>query len=256
MFDDMTSLRTTHPLLALFAVVTLAAGCADDESPIGGLDEEGESEGEGEGGEDEGGEELGACLETVTVLADADTETPEGYKASEIIARAVGTHELEFGAAEVDEGVSILTSVPVVLKVELAVGYDSGEVRYIDSVPSDGSEATCVPRIEADLVLKLVSDDEFFATKLNTVLVSHINEEGLEAPMITNEIEDLGELGTVELVEIEPADPTALSYELGFVFTGDGVVGELRGMASYEDAGIDGDVVVSALGFKLFVFSQ
>lgn len=254
----MTSLRSPRPLLAIFAVMTLAVGCADDDDLIGGLDETaGEDEsGETEEGEGEGGEELEQCVETVTVLADANTPTPEGHTIGEVFALVLGPHDLELMAAEAEGDVSIVTSVPPVLQVELVVSYEAGEIRYIDSVPSDGSAATCVPRVEADVIVSVETGDPFFHSKFDTALVAEVGEGKLEAPTVLRALEDLGELGSVELLEIEPADPTALSYELGFLFSVDGVTGELRGVASYQEAGLDGDVAVSALGFKLFLFSE
>ncbi|PRQ04046.1 hypothetical protein ENSA5_10940 [Enhygromyxa salina] len=255
----MTALRTYRPLIALFAVATLAAGCADDESPIDGSDESaGDEEAEGdtaEGGEGEGGEELNECIETVNVLADAKAESPEGHSLAATIDVIAGPHGIEFAAAEAGEGVSVVINEPEVTKAELDIVYEDGEVRYIESVAADGSEATCVSRLEADVEVRIASEDKFFDAEFAAVLVASLGEEELETPMIIHAVEDLAELGDMELVEIDPADPIDISYELSLMFAAEGLSGALSGLATYEDEGIDGDTVVSALGFDMFLFS-
>ncbi|KIG15656.1 hypothetical protein DB30_05404 [Enhygromyxa salina] len=239
-------------------MMTLAVGCADDEEPIGDIGSEaGESEGgEAEGGEGEGGEELEACIETVTVLADPEATTPQGHRSGEILDLAVGARVLNFLGVASEEGVSVMTSAPAASSVDVAVAYDSGEIRYIDSVASDGSEAECSPRVEADVTLRVSSEDEFFDAEIEAVLIGQITEDSLEAPTLLHEAEDLAELGALELVEIKPADPSSLGFAISFSFAKDGVTGELGGTATYEDPGVDGDVIVSAHAFKLFAFSE
>ncbi|PRQ06596.1 hypothetical protein [Enhygromyxa salina] len=252
-------LRSTRPLLALLAVAPLAVGCADIDTPIGDGDAEaGETEGEteaGEGGEAEGGEELEACIETVTVLPSQDIETPEGHKPRAALEAAEGARILGFEAISFGE-VSVKTSAPEVANFELSVAHEGGEVRHVESVPSDGSAATCVSRVELDVTLRLLSEDGYFDSELAAVLVAQIGEEGLEAPTVVREVEDLAELGSVKLDAVKPADPSALVYAVNFVFSTEGATGELGGVASYEEPGVDGDTIVSAHVFKLFAFSE
>ncbi len=253
----MTSPRASFPTLAsIISLSLLSAACATDDTPGGGSD-------------DSTQEALG-CEESVTVLADLEALTPEGFIIADLVESRIGTHQAELVWVDPqDQPVQVDVqpageSTPMVL----ALTYDDGELRYIDSVPAAGAGgdaetqelgAECIPRVEADVLLQIQTEDGALVEQLPVVLRAEIEPSGIGLGYVRHELDLDALAGSLTAASIEPADPSELGFNLWIDFPVDAEgnqlapLGRLGGWAEYHH-GEGSDATMSMSEFTIAVF--
>lgn len=260
--------------LVLASLSSLTVACTDDDDPGAeeevGTEEAGEEEAEEEGeeeGEEAGEESVPACEDTAFVLAGPEAASPEGYAGGLLIERFAHPYMATVAYMPQDGELKVDIQPPAEeAQMALAVEYAEGELRYIVSEPNEaaieaGAELDCRERLEADVELYVVTDDDLLQEKFDAVIFAEIDpgDESLGDGMIVQPIDLDALTGGLAIASVEPADPDLFEAELVLRFSYDeeaqlpAMSGKLGGRAEYHPEEGD-DAEASFMDFLLAIW--
>ncbi len=166
------------------------------------------------------------CEETITILASADTPSPSGMSAADILAVIEGEHTSELAWTEQSSNAVQVTVMPGgsgTTPLTLTIDYEAGEVRWVDSEvvyppgPTDAIYVECLPRLEFDARLGFVSEDGAFAESREIVVVAEANNSGeLHWASVLEVFDPTTLMGMLEIVKVEPKNPDQIEYHFDF----------------------------------------
>ncbi|NVB42986.1 hypothetical protein G6O69_34510 [Pseudenhygromyxa sp. WMMC2535] len=258
----MPSLRITHSVLPLLCVAALASACGVDEDPLGEVDDEtgtGEDEATDEADEsgDSESEDQIACEETIQELESLDTPSSAGFTAGDVLDPIAGEFitTLNWMAQEGDVKVDV-KPVAAQVELDLTLADIGGALRFIESTPNEAAvaqgledELDCRSRFELEVSVKLASDDGTLKEDLPVVLSAELEDDALGVATVHHVIDMDSIEGTLEISEVDPADPDELSVILDASFSVDPDTnmpdsqGSLGGWAEYREGEGEDEVV-------------
>jgi len=168
----------------------------------------------------------GDCVEEVTILAGLDADSPMPFTGADLMAFAQGEHSSPMLWGEgIDDTVTSVSFGPEsgAGKISVGIGYDGGEVRYVQSSypDSDGFYGDCVDHLEVDVAVHLATADGAFDESFSAPLAASISRIAVLRHSL--ELDALGGSLTVTPKDPDNAEVSPIDLEVGI--TADGLFG-------------------------------
>lgn len=231
--------------LAMLVALSFGAACGDDDD-----DDDDDSTLDDDTGDDDEDDASSGCDETATVLADQETESELlGFSADDLLFIAGGGFETT-GTYLEDSDILSYTPSEGATEVTITINYTDGEIREIESVPSETTgeapdiDAICENRLEVDAeIVVATADGAFFETWQGTLTQS----ETESVPTVSIDFDPSALDGDFEITAIEGPEPDSVEGALRTTF-GDEPAGEIAILVEQSSGdGPDGTVSMAQI---------